>query len=181
MTDVLTSNAKLGIAAMGGITVLAVAAFAIGTVLPPTSSQMSGTIAPVERYRSAQVGDGDVTLGDQSVPQLMQTDIFHLMVNDPSFRTLAQDRNFAALAANPAAIAAMSANPRAFAELAGNPRAFAELAGSARALSTQDLAAQADNGEVLAAMAANTDAFEALAGQPQALAEIAANARAFAE
>src|SRR5262245_28564115 len=110
MSNVLSNNAKLGVAAMGGISVLAIAAFAIGTVLPPTSSQMSGTIAPAERYRSAQVGEGDITLGDQSVPQLMQTDAFELMVNDPSFRALAADPGFAALARDPQALLAMAQN-----------------------------------------------------------------------
>ena len=41
MPNELSNNAKLGIAAMGGITVLAVAAFAVGTVLPPTRYSLS--------------------------------------------------------------------------------------------------------------------------------------------
>ena len=67
---------------------------------------------------SAQVGEGDVTLGDTSVPELMQTDAFQVMVKDPNFRALAGDPGFAALASNPAAMAALAANPSAFAALA---------------------------------------------------------------
>jgi hypothetical protein len=86
MAIALSNNAKLGIAATSMVALLAVGAVTIGAILPPSGGELSGTIAPVERYRSTQVTEGDVTLGDDSVPQLMQTDAFHLMVNDPSFR-----------------------------------------------------------------------------------------------
>ena len=58
-----------------------------------------GTIAPADRYVSPQVGEGDVTLGDTSIPKLMQTDAFEVMSKNPNFRTLASDPGFAALAA----------------------------------------------------------------------------------
>ena len=129
----LSNNAKLGIATTSVIALFAVGAVAVGTLLPPLGGESVGTIAPVERYRAAQVTDSDVTLGDDAVPLLMQTDAFHLMVNDPSFRALARDADFAALAQNPQALAAMVQDAQAFAALARDPQTFAALARAASA------------------------------------------------
>ena len=93
------------------------------------------TITPADRYVSSQVGDGDVTLGDTSVAELMQTDAFQVLVNDANFRQLANDPGFAALARSPAAMAAMAAHPKAFAELARDPRAFDAAVRNAEAIS----------------------------------------------
>ena len=71
-----------------GVLAFGVAAYGLGRVYPPMG-RSAGTIAPAQRYVSSQVGEGDVTLGDTSVPELMQTDAFELFVHDPSFRALA--------------------------------------------------------------------------------------------
>src|ERR1041384_6626538 len=84
-------------------------AYGLGRVYPPLGPS-SGTVAPAQRYVSSQVGADDVTLGDQSVPQLMQSDAFELMVKTPTFRALAKDPSFALLAQNPAALATLAAN-----------------------------------------------------------------------
>ena len=55
------------------------------------SGRAAGTVAPAQRYVNSQVSDKDVTLGDTSVPELMQTDAFEAMVKDPDFRKLARD------------------------------------------------------------------------------------------
>lgn len=52
---------------------------------PSGSDQVSGTIAPAERYRGEQITSNDVELGDESVAQLMQTDLFQQIVSDASF------------------------------------------------------------------------------------------------
>src|SRR4028119_648112 len=109
------------------VAVVAVAAYGIGRVYPPLG-ETAGTITPSERYVSSQVGENDVTLGDTSVPDLMQTDAFEVMVKDPNFRALAKDPGFAALAANSQAMSAMAANPKAFQALAKNPEAFQAMA-----------------------------------------------------
>jgi hypothetical protein len=64
---------------------VAVGAYGLGRVYPPLGDT-AGTITPSERYVAAQVGEGDVTLGDTSVPELMQSDPFEVMVKNPSFR-----------------------------------------------------------------------------------------------
>src|SRR4051794_1288183 len=106
-----------------GILAVGIAAYGLGRVYPPLGPS-EGTVGPAQRYVSSQVGEGDVTLGDTSVPELMQTDAFEVMVHDANFRNLAGDPGFAALASNPAAMSAMAANPGAFAALAKNPAAF---------------------------------------------------------
>src|SRR5690606_14764216 len=179
MAIALSNNAKVGVAAPSTVALLAVGAVTIGAILPPSGGELSGTIAPVERYRSTQVTDADVTLGDDSVPQLMQTDAFHLMVNDPSFRALARDPGFAALAQNPQALAAMARDPQAFAALARDPQAFAALARAAQAGDAQGLDAQARNAEAFTAMAQNAQAFQAMAREPQAFAVMARHPAAF--
>ena len=73
-----------------GVLAFGVAAYGLGRVYPPLGPS-AGTIAPAQRYVSSQVSEGDVTLGDTSVPELMQTDAFQVMVKDANFRQLAQD------------------------------------------------------------------------------------------
>ena len=95
MTAAVSQNRKY---LMSGalIAVVAVSAYGLGRVYPPLGPA-EGTIAPAERYVSSQVQSGDVTLGDQSVPQLMQTDAFELMTKDPSFAAMVKDPAFAVM------------------------------------------------------------------------------------
>ena len=118
---------------IAGILAVGVGAYGLGRVYPPLG-QSAGTVAPAQRYVSSQVSDADVTLGDTSVPELMQTDAFQVMVKDPNFRALASDPGFAALASNRAAMSAIAANPAEFAKLAKNPSEFHNLVQSASQL-----------------------------------------------
>ena len=96
-----------------GAAVVAVglAAYGLGRIYPPLGPT-EGTVAPAQRYVAPQVGEGDVTLGDTSIPQLIQTDAFEVMSKNPDFRALASDPGFAALAQNSQAMAAIAAtNP----------------------------------------------------------------------
>ena len=52
------------------IAVVAVAAYGLGRVYPPLGPS-AGTVAPADRYVSAQVGDDDITIGETAVPELM--------------------------------------------------------------------------------------------------------------
>jgi len=98
----MTSNTNR--MALAGVALVLVAggAYYFGRVYPPRDAPTSGTIAPADRYRSSQIQNSDVALGDNSVPMLMQTDAFELMIKNPSFRALASDPGFMALAQNPA-------------------------------------------------------------------------------
>src|SRR5262252_8131154 len=117
-----------------GVLAVAVAAYGLGRVYPPMGPS-AGTVAPAERYVSSQVGESDVTLGDTSAPELMQTDAFELMVHDPSFRALAASPGFRALAGQPQVMSALLSNPQAFSALAKNPSAFAGVAQAAQSAS----------------------------------------------
>ena len=52
----------------------------LGGDFPTGSDQASGTIVPAERYRGEQISSSDVELGDESIAQLMQTDLFEQIV-----------------------------------------------------------------------------------------------------
>src|SRR5437868_15024684 len=99
-----------------GVLLFGVGAYGLGRVYPPLGPS-EGTVGPAQRYVSSQVSEGDVTLGDTAVPELMQTDAFELMVHDANFRALAASPGFAALASQPQAMAAVMQNPQAFAAL----------------------------------------------------------------
>ena len=134
-----------------------------------------------ERYVNAQVGEADVTLGDTSVPELMQTDAFELMVKDPNFRALAASPGFQSLASQPQVMAAVMANPKAFAQLAANPQSFAGVAQAAQSLASLHLRRAPKTRGVLNAAYGHSKAMVALASQPQVLAAVAANPAAFAQ
>src|ERR671933_2036593 len=111
-TVISNNNNRKMLITTAGVLAFGVAAYGLGRIYPPLGPS-AGTVGPAQRYVSAQVTDADVTLGDTSVPELMQTDAFQVMVKDPNFRQLASDPGFAALARNPAALSALTANPGA--------------------------------------------------------------------
>src|SRR5580765_8559262 len=178
-TLVSTSNNRRMILTSAAILAVGVGAYGLGRVYPPLGPS-AGTIGPAERYVSSQVSEADVTLGDTSVPQLMQTDAFELMVKDPSFRALAASPGFQALAGQPQVMAALMSNPKAFSALAANPSAFAGVAQAAQNASALAPQAHQASAAMLSAVAGHSAAMQALASQPQALAAIAANPAAFA-
>src|SRR5438270_6573791 len=123
MATRLTSNNRRMILTTAGVLAVGLGAYGLGRVYPPLGPS-AGTVGAAQRYVNPLVSDKDVTLGDTSVPQLMQSDAFEAMVRDPSFRKLVRDPNFSALAQNPAAMAALASNAAAFQSLAQNPAAF---------------------------------------------------------
>jgi hypothetical protein len=145
-------------------------AYGLGRVYPPLGPS-TGTVAPAERYVSAQVGESDVTLGDTSVPELMQTDAFELMVKDPQFRALAASPGFQALLGQPQVMAALLSNPQAFASLASSPQTFAGVAQAAQSLASIAPAARGQNAGMLQAVYGHGDAIKALLSHPDAFAQ----------
>src|SRR6478672_4529677 len=134
MATSLTTNNRKMILTSAAVIAVGGGADGLGRVYPPLGPS-AGTVGAAQRYVSSQVSDQDVTLGDTSVPQLMQTDAFELMVHDANFRALAHDPSFAALAQNPAALSAMAANAQAFQSLARDPAAFQAMLKAANAMS----------------------------------------------
>ncbi|MCZ6912137.1 MAG: hypothetical protein O7F72_04960, partial [Proteobacteria bacterium] len=85
MTTNTSSNNRTTVLIVGLLAVIGVIAY-FGDMFPFGDEQATGTIAPADRYRSDQVSGEDVQLGDEAIAQLMQTDAFELMINDPGFR-----------------------------------------------------------------------------------------------
>ena len=133
MANSLSTNNRRMILTGAAVVAVGLGAYGLGRVYPPLGPS-SGTVAPAQRYVSSQVGDKDVTLGDTSVPQLMQTDAFEAMVKNPEFRKLARDPNFGALAQNPMAMSALATHANAFKAISSDPHAFQMLANTAKQL-----------------------------------------------
>ncbi|HSW84412.1 MAG TPA: hypothetical protein VLH12_13095, partial [Usitatibacter sp.] len=125
--------------------------------IPAAGDNLSGTVAPAQRYRSdSQVKPTDVRLGDQSISQLLQNEDVDRLIKDPGFQALAANQSaMQGFAANASAFAALASNPAAFQAIAANPAAFSALA-------SQPAAFQA--------IAANPSAFSAFAANPAAFA-----------
>ena len=130
MATTVTSNRKYLLSG-AMIAVVAVAAYGLGRVYPPMGPS-AGTVTPADRYVSSQIQEEDVTLGDTSVAELMQTDAFELLVRDPDLRAFAASPGFQALSGQPQVLAALLSNPRAFSALAANPKAFEALSKRSR-------------------------------------------------
>ena len=64
-----------------GIVVLAGAAY-VATIYPPPEKSLAGSVSPAERYRVDPTGSNTTPLGDQSVSQFMQTDLYQKVVTD---------------------------------------------------------------------------------------------------
>ncbi|HEY5898605.1 MAG TPA: hypothetical protein VIV54_13645, partial [Burkholderiales bacterium] len=171
-----------------GIAVAGVAVVVAGNYffnIPSTGENLTGTITPAQRYRAPeQIKSSDVKLGDQTIAQLMQSDVVIKAVKDPQFQALAANpQAFQALAANAQAFAAMASSPQAFQAMAANPQAFQALAANpqafqAMAANPQAFAAFANDPKAFAAAAANPQAFQAMAANAQAFQALAANAQA---
>src|SRR6476659_8473758 len=131
-TSLPTSHNRRMILTSAAVIAVGLGAYGVGRVYPPLGPSQ-GTIAPADRYVSSQVGAGDVTLGDTSVPQLMQTDAFEVLTKNPEFRSMASSPGFAALLANGPAMAAVAANPSAFRVAAADPQMFSQMASVAAA------------------------------------------------
>ena len=189
--------------AWAGIAIAAVAVVVAGAYffdIPQSSDNLTGTVTPAERYRAPQqVTAADVKLGDQSVPQLLQSDVVVKLIRDPQFQALARSPRameaLSALAAYPQALQALASYPRAleaissnakwYGQYAGKPDAFAAMAAKTQAL--QGLAADRKAMDALSAapkafeaIAARHDAFAALAAMPRALDALAAHSSALA-
>ena len=150
------------------VAVVAVGAYGLGRVYPPLRRPSEGTIAPAERYVSSQVGAGDVTLGDTSIPPLMQTDAFEMMVKDPNFLALARDPNFAALAQNSAGDGLHGRQRPRIRRAGQGPAGLrpAAEAGAGRLGRFPGREANSREAQLFASMSANAAGFEALSPAP---------------
>ena len=122
-----------------------------GTGGYPKKEDVSGTIVPAERYRAAQGKAEDMKLGDQSVAQLMQNDVFVRIVKDPQMRQMALDKGFQAAAT------AMMQSPDAAKSVLANAEAARFFANNAEAAKHA-----LNNAEAAQAVLANAEAARAV-------------------
>ena len=66
-----------------GIVVLAGVAY-VADIYPPADKSLTGSVVPAERYRAetSATSSSRETLGDQSVAQFMQTDVYRQIISD---------------------------------------------------------------------------------------------------
>jgi len=87
------------------IAVAGVAFVAAGSYIfdiPPSASNVAGTVQPAQRYRAEQqLTAQDVKLADQTLAQALQSDVVVKLIKDPQFQALAR---------SPAALSALAVN-----------------------------------------------------------------------
>jgi hypothetical protein len=73
------------IVGVGAVVALALVVAVWKGAFPPQGG-MEGTIGAAKRYQSEQLAAGDVALTDSDIQDLLQSDLFHQIVTDASFR-----------------------------------------------------------------------------------------------
>jgi len=75
--------------------VIAIAVVAyVGVKYTVPGDDAAGTVAPADRYRGEQISGDDVTLDDETMAQVMQTDVYQMIVSDASFAEAMQTDAF---------------------------------------------------------------------------------------
>ena len=118
----------------------------------------------------ARSATSDVTLGDTSVPQLMQTDAFEAMVHDRELPRAGARCELRGARAEPGGAVGARRERARIQGARANPEASRRSPSSAQQLSATTARGQCRRPQAVAAMALNADAFKALASQPQAFA-----------
>jgi hypothetical protein len=67
---------------VAGVIVLAAVGY-VAKLYPPSRQELTGSVVPADRYRAdTGAANGSVALGDQSIAQFMQTDVYRKIVAD---------------------------------------------------------------------------------------------------
>src|SRR5210317_572976 len=77
-----TTNKVIPIVLAGAVALGVVAFFGMNNI---PSEDVSGTVAPAERYRADQ--NNEIQLGDESIQEVLQSDVFERLINDEAFRS----------------------------------------------------------------------------------------------
>ena len=73
---------------------------AVNKKMPPGGAQ--GSIGAAQRYDAQQLGSGDVKLTDAEIQAFLQSDTFHKIATDPTFRAAVKSGDIAKLASSDA-------------------------------------------------------------------------------
>ena len=80
-------SSKKWILGVGAVVAVALVVAVWKGAFPPQGG-MEGTIGAAKRYQSEQLAAGDVALTDSDIQDLLQSDLFHQIVTDASFREM---------------------------------------------------------------------------------------------
>ncbi|HET9251599.1 MAG TPA: hypothetical protein VFP58_05725 [Candidatus Eisenbacteria bacterium] len=80
-------STKKWIVGVGALVAVALVVAVWKGAFPPQGG-MEGTIGAAKRYQSEQLAAGDVALTDSDIQDLLQSDLFHQIVTDASFREM---------------------------------------------------------------------------------------------
>lgn len=80
-------SSKKWIVGVGALVAVALVVAVWKGAFPPQGG-MEGTIGAAKRYQSEQLQAGDVALTDSDIQDLLQSDLFHQIVTDASFREM---------------------------------------------------------------------------------------------
>ena len=103
----MAANKTIPAFVLGAVVGGAIAYF--GLTNPPGDA-LTGTVAPAERYRAEQISGTDIELGDQTLQEFMQTDVYTTLVNDPAFRTAVASDAFRSMIASEAFLVALNSD-----------------------------------------------------------------------
>jgi hypothetical protein len=87
-SDISSPRTKIWLAVVGVVLVAGVAY--VANIYPPSDETLVGSVVPAERYRAetSSTGLSRQTLGDESIAQFMQTDLYQQIVSDRALAAL---------------------------------------------------------------------------------------------
>src|SRR5262249_34270622 len=141
-----------------GAAVLALVAggvFVASQHFPAKTGTTAGTVAPMERYHNSQVGEHDVTTGDTTIPNIMQTDSFQDLSKNTQAASAAASQASAAAASSAASMAASNAAAQAAAAAASQAAHQAASAAASQAAFNAASNAASQAAHAAASQAAN--------------------------
>jgi hypothetical protein len=114
---------------MGGVAIALAGVGFFAMQGPMSGKDLSGSIVPAERYQTdaKPITDGSAVLGDETISRFMQTDVYQLMLKDPSIVDAMNSQAFRDAMNNQAFRDAM--NSQAFRDAMGN-QAFRDAMGN---------------------------------------------------
>lgn len=92
-------NTKFVVLALGIVVAVGAISY-FGGFYPPSTDESTGAIGAAKRYRTEQMTDRDVVLGDSEVAAFMQTDTFDRIMKDDTARKLLASPEFQAAMQN---------------------------------------------------------------------------------
>lgn len=95
-------NMKKVLLGVGALAVVGIVYIGLKGDTTKNTTGVEGTIGVANRYQENQIATGDVVLGDESINDILQTELFHELVTNPDFRKLVTSEEFQKIAGSDA-------------------------------------------------------------------------------